>query len=400
MHADLENRWDIATMMVKEALASWKGKAVKAGMDEEIRSLIGMGTLGAGRTPTWGEHYKEPVGPDDQVYGADYDKTYAPVSSYIMLTIFLSIVAILDLNLMQLDMKNAFRQSKLDKVLYMYQVDYYDDGTGRVDDLLAASSSTAMLRELKELLEAAFELREISLVVKYLRLEIVRDRPVRKLWLHQQSYVDNLRRRFIDEEETGRVPKTPVTIDACAELTFDDEEEYWQKVGSLQFAAITTRPDIALPAASWGAASRLVVEQSFQSWSAEWTPTMPTTSRNGRAQAAMCLSSEGLPSPGRASASSVRRSHRPTAGRWDVDRPSGKKKSAISVAKGLGMQGNLKHMEPKYAWPQHMVKRRKFTLKYILTTEQPPEFLTKALHFLACNQCSIAIDDGDDDMHQ
>ncbi|CAI7751751.1 unnamed protein product [Closterium sp. NIES-54] len=44
MHADPEHRWDIATMTVKEALKSWKGEAVKAGMEEEIRSLIGMGT--------------------------------------------------------------------------------------------------------------------------------------------------------------------------------------------------------------------------------------------------------------------------------------------------------------------------------------------------------------------
>ncbi|CAI7860762.1 unnamed protein product, partial [Closterium sp. NIES-54] len=36
------------------------------------------------------------------------------VSSYVMLRIFLSIIAVLDLNLMQLDMKNAFLQSKLD----------------------------------------------------------------------------------------------------------------------------------------------------------------------------------------------------------------------------------------------------------------------------------------------
>ncbi|CAI7833385.1 unnamed protein product, partial [Closterium sp. NIES-54] len=49
-----------------------------------------------------------------QVYGADYGETYVPVSSYVTLRIFLSIVAVLDLNLMQLDMKNAFLQSKLD----------------------------------------------------------------------------------------------------------------------------------------------------------------------------------------------------------------------------------------------------------------------------------------------
>ncbi|CAI5463018.1 unnamed protein product [Closterium sp. Yama58-4] len=157
-----------------------------------------------------------------QVYGADYDETYAPVSSYVTLRIFLSIVAVLDLNLMQLDMKNAFLQSKLDRVLYMYQPDYLNNGTGRVckllkslyglkqspllwykalndvlvgagwkksqvdealyfkvggdgvacwvlvyvDDLLAASSSTTMLKELKELLEATFELREIEMAVE------------------------------------------------------------------------------------------------------------------------------------------------------------------------------------------------------------------------------------------
>ncbi|CAI7905139.1 unnamed protein product [Closterium sp. NIES-54] len=107
MHADPEHHWDISTMTVKEALASWKDKAMKAAMEEEICNLIGMGT--------W-ELVKRPP----QVYGANYDKTYAPVSSYVTLRIFLSIVAILDLNLMQLDMKNAFLQSKLDRVLYMY----------------------------------------------------------------------------------------------------------------------------------------------------------------------------------------------------------------------------------------------------------------------------------------
>ncbi|CAI7924572.1 unnamed protein product [Closterium sp. NIES-54] len=83
-------------------------------------------------------------------------------------------------------------------------------------------------------------------------------------------------------------------------------------------------------------------------------------------------------------------------------------KSAITVAEGLGLTGNLKHMERRYSWLQNMVRRRKFVLKYILTTEQPTDFLTKALHFPAFNRCSVAIDqvcladagDGDDDVQQ
>ncbi|CAI7766948.1 unnamed protein product [Closterium sp. NIES-54] len=300
-------------MTVKEALASWKGEAVKAAMEEEIRSLVGMGA--------W-ELVKRPC----RVNIMKNRWTYSPVSSYVTLRIFLSIVAIFDLNLMQLDMKNAFLQSKLDRVLYMNQPEYFDDGTGRVckllkslyglkqlpllwysaldgvllgagwkksqvdkvlyfkasnngvtcwvlvyaDDLLAASSSPAMLKELKQLLEDAFELHEISPVVKYLGLEIMRDKPARKLWLHQQGYADKLRRCFIDEEQSGRVPKTPVSVDAYTELTFDDEEaqereeeEYRQMVGSLEFAATTTRPDIAFACSKLG--SGLMV-RSDQHW--------------------------------------------------------------------------------------------------------------------------------------
>ncbi|CAI7730948.1 unnamed protein product [Closterium sp. NIES-53] len=269
VHADHEHRWDIATMTVKEAMASWKGEAVKAAMEEETRSLISMGTWELVERPRgvnimknrWVLTTKYRI--DDtverkkarlvvkgftQVCGADYVETYLPVSSYVTLRIFLSIVAVLDLNLMQLDMKNAFLQSKLDRVLQMYQPDYFDDGTGR----------------------AAFELSEISPVVKYLGLEIVRNRPARKLWLHQQSYADKLHRHFIDEEQGGRVPKMLVLVDAYSELPFNDEEakgreeeEYRQKVGSLQFAATTTRPDITFTCSKLG--SGLTV-RSDQHW--------------------------------------------------------------------------------------------------------------------------------------
>ncbi|CAI7912386.1 unnamed protein product [Closterium sp. NIES-54] len=542
VYADPEHRWDIATMTVKEVLASWKGEAVKAAMEEEIRSLVGMGTWELVERPRgvnimknrWVlttkyriddtvEHEKARlvVKGFTQVCGADYDETYSPVSSYVTLRIFLSIVAVLYLNLMQLDMKNAFLQSKLDRVLYMYQPDYFDDGTGRVckllkslyglkqspllwyraldgvllgagwkkshvdealcfkasddrvtcwvlvyvDDLLAASSSPAMLKELMGLLEAAFELREISSVVKYLGLEIVRDRPAKKLWLHQQGYADKLRRCFIDEEQGGRVPKTPVSVDAYAELTFDDEEaqereeEYRQKVGSLQFAATSTRLDIALACSKLG--SGLTV-RSDQHWRevdrclAYLADTRDTTLEFGGGPESLELIGyvdvdDAGDKQNRTSTRGYVFVYGGAAVSWSSSRikcatlssteteyvaatDAGKEgcqlcfllaefklldtgkltilrvdnKSAITVAEGLGLAGNLKHMERRYAWLQHMVRRRKFVLKYIPTTEQPADFLTKALHFPAFNRCSVAIGqvrladigDGDDDAQQ
>ncbi|CAI7848443.1 unnamed protein product [Closterium sp. NIES-53] len=543
MHADPEHRWDIATMTVKEALASWKGEAVKAAMEEEIRSLIGIGTWKLVKPPRgvnimknrWVLTTKYRL--DDtverkkarlvmkgftQVCGADYDKTYSPVSSYVTLRIFLSIVAVFDLNLMQLDMKNAFLQSKLDKVLYMYQPEYFDDGTDRVCkllkslyglkqspllwyralngvllgagrkksqvdealyftasdngvtcwvlvyvvDLLAASSNPAILKELKQLLEDAFELHKISPVVKYLGLEIVCDRPARKLWIHQQGYAEKLRRRFIDEEQGGRVPKTPVSVDAYGELTFNDEEaheyeeeEYRQKVGSLQFAATTTRPNIAFACSKLG--SGLTV-RSDQHWREvdrcltylvdtrntalefggglellELIGYVDTDNAGGKQKgtstsgyvfvyggAAVSWSSSCIKCATLSSTESedVATTNAGKEGRrlrfllaefkpLDAGKPTILRvdnKLAITVAAGLGLMGNLKHMERRYVWLQHMVRRGKFVLKYILTTEQPADFLTKALHFLACNRCSVAIGqvrladvgNGNDDVQQ
>ncbi|CAI5987375.1 unnamed protein product [Closterium sp. NIES-65] len=187
MHADPEHRYDIATMTVKEALASWKGEAVKAAMDEEIRSLINNGTWELVKRPLgvnimknlWvlmtveREKARLDVKTLTNVFGADYDETYSPVSTYVKLRIFLSIIAVLDLNLMQLDMKNAFLKSKLDQVLYMYQPDYYNGGTGRAG---------------KEAVAAPAGLQ------------------------------------YINKEQTGHILKTPVSVDAYAELTFDNEE--------------------------------------------------------------------------------------------------------------------------------------------------------------------------------
>ncbi|CAI7887557.1 unnamed protein product [Closterium sp. NIES-53] len=286
-----------------------------------------------------------------------------------------------------------------------------------------------MLKELKELLEAVFELREISPVFKYLGLEIVRDRPARKLWLHQQDYADKLRRCFIDEEQGGRVPKTLVSDDAYAELTFDDEEaqereeeEYRQKVGSLQFVATTTRPYSAFACSKLG--SGLMV-RSNQHWHevdrclAYLADTRDIALEFGSGPelleligyvdadnagdkqnrtstggymfvyggAAVSWSSSRINCATLLSTKSeyVAATDAGKEGRrlrfllcriqatqhWEADHLRVDNKSAITVAEGLGLTGNLKHMEQRYAWLQHMVRRGKFMLKYIPTTEQP-----------------------------
>ncbi|CAI7739630.1 unnamed protein product [Closterium sp. NIES-53] len=231
VHADPEHHWDIATMTVKEAMASWKGEAVKAAMEEEIRSLIGMGTWELVKRPRgvnimknrWVLTTKYRI--DDTVKRekarlvmkgftlvcrADYDETYSPVSSYVTLRIFLSIVAVLDLNLTQLDMKNAFLQSKLGRVLYMYQPDMYS-----TLDLIGAG---------------------------------LRRRPARR---QQQP-------RIAEGAKGAAGGSLRAARDfACRQVPRAGDR------GSLQFAATTTRPDIAFACSKLG--SGLTV-RSDQHW--------------------------------------------------------------------------------------------------------------------------------------
>ncbi|CAI7854708.1 unnamed protein product [Closterium sp. NIES-53] len=453
MHVDPEHCWDISTMTMKEALASWKGKAVKAAMEEEIHSLVSMGTLELVECPPVVnimknrsvlttkyhindtiEHEKVKLVVKDftQVYGADYDETYAPVSSYVTLRIFLSIDAILDLNLIALDgvlLGAGLKKSQVDAALYFKVGD--DKVTCWVlvfvDDLLAASSSAAMLKVLKELLKAAFELWEILPVQKYLGLEIVRDRSVRKLWLHQQGYTDKLHRRFLDKEQNGHTPKTPFSVDAYATLIFDDKEaqpdiaftcsklgsglivrsnQHWREVDCCLAYLANTR-DTALEFGGGAESLKLVgyvdtddagdkqnrtstggyvfvFGGAAVSWSSQRIKFTTLSLTESEYVAATEAGKEGRRLRFLLAKFQQLEAGTPTVLRVD-------NKSAITVAEGMGLTSNLKHMERRQAWLQHMVKREKISLRYIPTAEQPADFLTKALHYPAFNRCSVAI---------
>ena len=55
-----------------------------------------------------------------QVYGVDYFETYASVVASTSLRIFLTLVAVHDLELKKLDVKNAFIQADVDEDIYVW----------------------------------------------------------------------------------------------------------------------------------------------------------------------------------------------------------------------------------------------------------------------------------------
>ena len=104
-------------------------------------------------------------------------------------------------------------------------------------------------------------------------MRIMRDRKKKKLWLSQEKYIENVLDRF--NMKSAKLVGTPLathfklSTDLCP---CDDKEKeemtkipYASVVGSLMYAMVSTRPDIAH---SVGVVGRFLVNPGKQHWEA------------------------------------------------------------------------------------------------------------------------------------
>jgi hypothetical protein len=161
--------------------------------------------------------------------------------------------------------KLGFQVSRLDPSLYLLErngestllLDF-------VDDILIASSNLELIAEIKAGLCQEYTMKDLGEATRYIGIHIVR-RPG-QIWLHQATYCLQMAERF--GVTSGPYPSTPLSSDfelfrPWEDLRTDDEPPahrvdeyepplspeqqnlYQQIVGSLHFAAHTTRIDIA-----------------------------------------------------------------------------------------------------------------------------------------------------------
>ena len=94
----------------------------------------------------------------------------------------------------------------------------------------------------------AYEMRFLGEVKWFLGIRIVRNRTTHRLWLSQDSYIDKLASKFHLSTEK-RSPETPLPTEELSKSTSQATPQeilsYQQRVGSLNFAAVITRADIA-----------------------------------------------------------------------------------------------------------------------------------------------------------
>ena len=94
----------------------------------------------------------------------------------------------------------------------------------------------------------AYHMRYLGELEWFLGIQISRDREARRLSLSQDSYIDKLTAKFNISTQT-KCPGSPLPYEELAkstdQATAQEIYAYQQRIGSINFAAVITRPDVA-----------------------------------------------------------------------------------------------------------------------------------------------------------
>ena len=237
-----------------------------------------------------------------QVAGIDYDETFAPVAKFQSIQLILSLAAIHDLELHQMDVKTAFLYGRLDEEVFMEMPEGYAEGKGKVwkllrslyglkqaprswyrqldtylqslgftqtisdhsvyvrkdeegliivgvyvDDLTIAASNLDTLARFKTALSSKWNMKDLGELTYILGLQVERDRQKQTLHLSQELYITNILARFgLEDCNSIHVPLKGKTILRLrtSNQPQADRAIYLAMVGSLMYAMLGTRPDI------------------------------------------------------------------------------------------------------------------------------------------------------------
>ena len=119
-----------------------------------------------------------------------------------------------------------------------------------VDDIgvIYHARHTARANALKQVLASALEINELGPIDWFLGIKVIRNRSRRLLWLSQSNYIDKICKRFA-VKLTCRKFGTPLPEHKLPLVTDANNPElihpYSERVGSANWLAIQTRPDIS-----------------------------------------------------------------------------------------------------------------------------------------------------------
>ncbi|CAI7872982.1 unnamed protein product [Closterium sp. NIES-54] len=285
---------------LKEALESSDAEEWKKAMESELKSIEENGTwelveLPEGRkaiTSKWLfkiksdadgkiERYKSRLVAKgyQQKEKVDYKELFAPVVKPTTLRTLLAGAAIKGWVVKQMDVTTAFLNGVLEEEIFMAQPEGSDDAArsfggdrlhslngrslivhawrggaeelhgGLKDDILIFSPSSDLVKEVMLKLQDKFKCKALGDVSFYLGLHIERDVEKRCMRVHQRKYLEALAANFGQNE--GHVatpfPSGFKCVKGPEEESVGEEERrrFHSLVGSLMYAAVNTRLDVA-----------------------------------------------------------------------------------------------------------------------------------------------------------
>ncbi|UYV61059.1 hypothetical protein LAZ67_1003272 [Cordylochernes scorpioides] len=314
----------------EDAIVGQNSKQWKLAMDDEFNSLMKNQTWTYVTLPSdrkaiackWVYKIKQNADGSNKMFkarlvakgysqkpGLDYGETFSPVVKFDSIRTILSLCALLDMEMIQLDVKSAFLNGDLEEELYMEQPQGYENpdfpnhvcslqksiyGLKQsprmwnkkfheflikfdlkpsisdscvytmkckqayillaiyVDDCLICSVNKQHLDDIVQYLNSNFEIKTFT-ADYFLGLQIYRDRTTKILFLHQASYIERTLEHYnLLEIKLQSVPSDPyskLTKKMCPTDNQEIEEmnkiPYRQTIGSLMYLMTGTRPDIA-----------------------------------------------------------------------------------------------------------------------------------------------------------
>ncbi|KAK1605934.1 hypothetical protein QYE76_029607 [Lolium multiflorum] len=122
-----------------------------------------------------------------------------------------------------------------------------------VDDILLIGNDIELLSSVKGYLNNSFSMKDLGEASYILGIKIYRDRSRRLIGLSQSTYLDKILKKFrMDESKKGFLPMLPgkVLSKTQGPATAEERERmsqipYASAVGSIMYAMLCTRPDIA-----------------------------------------------------------------------------------------------------------------------------------------------------------
>ena len=140
-----------------------------------------------------------------------------------------------------------------------------------VDDMLIIGKDMMKIERFKEYLAKAFEMKDLGHAKQILGIQIIRDRKNGKLWLSQEKYVEKVLKRFnmdqakpvsclFQSQEKLSKKMCPTSKEIKAKMS---NIPYASVIGSLMYAMVCTRPDIAYAV---GVASRYLANPGKKHW--------------------------------------------------------------------------------------------------------------------------------------